>query len=60
MLLGKPTELTSTVSILDMDGPLGFEPRSSTSKAEVLPLDDKAILEEGVGFEPTDGISPTV
>ena len=43
-----------------MDAPLGIEPRLIGSKPTVLPLDDGAILEEDVGFEPTEPFGSTV
>ena len=36
--------VTDFVMVTELDAPQGFEPRSSDSESDVLPLDDRAVV----------------
>ena len=42
----------SESDVVELDAPLGLEPRFAPSKGDVLPLDEGAILVNPAGFEP--------
>ena len=36
--------VTDFVMVTELDAPQGFEPRSSDSESDILPLDDRAVV----------------